>query len=101
MVRQINLSNLEQISPKIFDISQRVLFDDIWKREGLDIHTRCFATMSVLIAQGRYSQLQWHIRNALKQGISKDQIHELLIHLVFYVGLPNVISALEHISEEL
>nr|WP_174507135.1 carboxymuconolactone decarboxylase family protein [Acinetobacter sp. Marseille-Q1620] len=101
MYRQIDISNLEQISPKIFDLSKSILFDDIWNRENLDVKTRCFSTISVLIAQGRYSQLEWHIKNALKHDIEKTQLHELLIHLVFYVGLPNVISALENISEEI
>lgn len=101
MYKQIDIDNLQHISPKIYELSKSVLFDGIWQREGLDIKTRCFSTMSVLIAQGRYSQLEWHIKNALKEGIQKEQIQELLIHLVFYVGLPNVISALENISEEI
>ncbi|KAA8731679.1 carboxymuconolactone decarboxylase family protein [Acinetobacter qingfengensis] len=101
MFRKIDISNLSQISPKIYDLSKNILFADIWQREQLDIKTRCLITITTLIILGRYSQLQWHIENALKQGVNKEQILELSTHLVFYVGLPTVISALEHMPEEI
>ncbi|MDN5638871.1 carboxymuconolactone decarboxylase family protein [Acinetobacter sp. ULE_I001] len=101
MFRPIDISNLAQISPKLYELSKDVLFEDIWKREALDTKTRCVLTISALMTLGRYSQLNWHIQNALKLGISKEEILEMVTHLAFYIGLPNAISALEHMPEEI
>lgn len=100
MFRKVDISNLSDVSPKLFEFSKNYLFADIWQREIIDIQTRCFITMSALIIQGRYSQLEWHTKNALEQGIRKEQIIEMITHLAFYVGLPSAISALEHMPEE-
>lgn len=101
MYRKIDLHNLSKISPKLYELSKNYLFSDIWQRPILDTQTRCFITISALVVQGRYSQLNWHIKNALDQGITKEQIIELITHLAFYAGLPSAISALEHMSEEI
>lgn len=101
MFRVIDISNLQQISPKLYELGKTVLFDDIWKRKTLDTKARCMITISTLITLGRYSQLNWHIHNALKQGMTKEEILEIVTHLAFYIGLPNAISALEHMPEEI
>lgn len=101
MFRKIDINNLESISPKLYGFSKDYLFGDIWQRPVLDIQTRCFITITALVLQGRYSQLEWHIKNALNQGISKEQIIEVINHLAFYAGLPTAISALEHMPEEI
>ncbi len=49
---------------------------------------------SLRFLQGRYSQLEWHIKNALTEGITKEQIIEAITHIAFYAGLPTAISAL-------
>jgi len=101
MFRKIDINNLSKVSPKLYEISKNYLFDDIWQREVLDTQTRCFITISVLIVQGRYSQLDWHVKNALNQGIPKEKIIETITHLALYVGLPTAISALENMPEEI
>jgi len=101
MFRKIDINNLETVAPKLYELGKDYLFADIWQRPILDTQTRCFITISALILQGRYSQLEWHIQNALSQGISKEQIIEVTTHLAFYAGLPTAISALEHMPEEI
>lgn len=101
MFRKIDINNLSEVSPKLYELSKNYLFDDIWQREILDKQTRCFITISILIAQGRYSQLDWHVKNALSQGIPKEKILEAITHLTLYVGLPTAISALENMPEEI
>ncbi|MGV2456254.1 carboxymuconolactone decarboxylase family protein [Acinetobacter seifertii] len=101
MFRKIDIHNLEMISPKLYEFSKDYLFADIWQRQMLDTQTRCFITITALVLQGRYSQLEWHIKNALTKGITKEQIIEAITHIAFYAGLPTAISALEHMPEEI
>nr|WP_254617538.1 carboxymuconolactone decarboxylase family protein [Acinetobacter lactucae] len=62
MFRKIDIHNLEMISPKLYEFGKDYLFADIWQRQMLDTQTRCLITISALILQGRYSQLEWHIK---------------------------------------
>lgn len=101
MFRKIDMNNLLEVSPKLYELSKNYLFDDIWQRETLDTQTRCLITISTLVTQGRYSQLDWHVRNALNKGVAKEKILEVITHLALYVGLPTAISALEHMPEEI
>ena len=86
---------ISEMAPELEDMVNDVLFGQIWSRPGLDLKTRSVAVISALTALQRLPQLKNYIGNALNAGMTREEIVEVLIQLVFYVGLPAVASALE------
>lgn len=81
------------VAPKLTELSEDVLFGDIWERPGLSKRDRSLITVATLVALNRTEQLPFHLRRALEHGISKDEIIELITHLAFYSGWPTAMSA--------
>ncbi|MBI5722294.1 MAG: carboxymuconolactone decarboxylase family protein [Burkholderiales bacterium] len=84
---------LGDVAPKLAQLTDEVLFGDVWARPGLSPRDRSLATVSALIALNRPDQLRSHLARALDNGLSKDEISEALTHLAFYSGWPNAIGA--------
>jgi len=80
-------------APKLVELTDNVLFGDIWERPGLSKRDRSLATVTALIALNRTEQLPFHLRRALDNGLTKDKLVELITHLAFYSGWPNSMSA--------
>jgi len=68
-------------------------FGDIWQRPGLDRKTRSMLTVAMLIANGRSVQLPTHIRGAIENGVTEDEIREIAMHAVLYCGIPAAFEA--------
>lgn len=66
----------------------RCAWGDVWAREGLDRQTRSAVTLAVLTALGREGELEMHVRGALRNGLSPDEIAEVLLHTAVYAGVP-------------
>jgi 4-carboxymuconolactone decarboxylase len=64
------------------------LFGDVWTRPGLELRERSMITVAALIALGRENELKIHLRGALRVGISRQQILEMILHLAHYGGWP-------------
>jgi 4-carboxymuconolactone decarboxylase len=77
------------IAPKLIELREDVLFGDIWERPGLSKRDRSLITVATLVALNRTDQLPFHLRRALENGITKDEIIELITHLAFYPGWPH------------
>jgi 4-carboxymuconolactone decarboxylase len=71
-----------------------VLFRDLWLRPDLAPRDRSLVTVSSLIASGQVAQITYHLNRAMDNGLTQPQAGEVLTHLAFYVGWPNVFSAL-------
>lgn len=84
---------LGDFAPKLVDLTDRVLFDDVWARPDLSQRDRSLATCSALIATGKTDQLRFHFPRALDSGVSRDELVELITHLAFYAGWPSAMSA--------
>jgi 4-carboxymuconolactone decarboxylase len=65
----------------------------IWARPGLDRRSRSMITLTALIARGRDEELALHIRAALRNGLSRDEIKEVLLHTAVYCGVPDANAA--------
>jgi 4-carboxymuconolactone decarboxylase len=76
------------IAPALDDITQRVLFGQVWERAGLSKRDRSLVTVATLIAQYRTNELPYHLRFAMENGVTKDELTELITHLAFYAGWP-------------
>jgi 4-carboxymuconolactone decarboxylase len=79
--------------PKLIELSENVLYGDVWERPELSKRDRSFATVAALTALGRADQLGIHISRALDNGVTKEEIGELITHLAFYAGWPAAMSA--------
>jgi 4-carboxymuconolactone decarboxylase len=82
------------VAPGVVQYTTDVLFRDLWLRPGLAPRDRSLVTMSALIASGQVAQMPFHLNRAMDNGLTQTQASEALTHLAFYVGWPNVFSAL-------
>jgi 4-carboxymuconolactone decarboxylase len=81
------------IAPKLAELTEDVLFGDIWDRPGLSKRDRSLITVASLVALNRTDQLPYHLGRALENGITKEELIELITHLAFYSGWPTAMSA--------
>jgi len=81
-------------APKLVDLTDRVLFGDVWERPELSKRDRSLATVAALIAMNRADQLKFHLARALENGLTKQELIEAITHLAFYSGWPNAMSAI-------
>jgi 3-oxoadipate enol-lactonase/4-carboxymuconolactone decarboxylase len=70
------------------DFITRYAWGDIWARPGLDRKTRSCITLAALVALGRDHELAMHVRAALRNGLTADEIKEVLLHTAVYAGVP-------------
>ena len=84
---------LRQFAPKLVDLTDNVLFGDVWERKGLSKRDRSLITCATLVALNRTEQQVGHFQRALDNGVTKDEIIEMITHLAFYGGWPVSMSA--------
>lgn len=81
------------IAPKLAELTDTVLFGDIWERPGLSRRDRSLVTVSALIAMNRPDQLRSHLALARQNGVKEEELVEAITQLAFYTGWPNAVSA--------
>ena len=84
---------MADIAPKLAQLTDDVLFGDVWERSGLSKRDRSLITVSALIALNRPEQLKSHIRMALANGVTRNELTEVITHLAFYAGWPCGVAA--------
>jgi 4-carboxymuconolactone decarboxylase len=82
------------VAPGVVQYTTDVLFRDLWLRPDLAPRDRSLVTVSALVANGQVAQMPYHLNRAMDNGLTQPQAAEVLTHLAFYVGWPNVFSAL-------
>ena len=81
------------IAPALDEYTGKVLFGDVWKRPGLSPRDRSLITVATLVALYRTNELPIHLKKALENGVTRDELIELITHLAFYSGWPTANSA--------
>jgi 4-carboxymuconolactone decarboxylase len=99
MPKQSAPKELETIAPKLVEVTNDVLFSDIWERPGLSPRDRSLVTVSVLAALYRSEQLPYHLGVALENGLSVEELSEAITHLAFYAGWPNAMTAINQLKK--
>jgi len=84
----------ESIAPALADYTSRVLFGDVWERPGLSKRDRSLITVATLVALYRTNELPFHLKRALENGVSRDELIEVITHLAFYSGWPTAHTAI-------
>lgn len=81
------------VVPRMIELSETVIYGDIWERPGLNKRDRSLIVVAALIASYRPEQLKGHLGRALDNGVTKDEIAEIITHLAFYSGWPGSMTA--------
>lgn len=83
------------------DIMTRYCFGEVWARPGLDRATRSLLTIAILATQGRAAPLKVHVKGAIANGCTKEQIRETLLHTAIYAGVPAGAEGFGHAAQVL
>jgi len=86
--------SLGDFAPKLVELTEDVLFGDVWERSQLDKRDRSLITCAALIASGKTEQMDFHFPKAIENGLTQEELIEAITHLSFYVGWPNAMSAI-------
>jgi 4-carboxymuconolactone decarboxylase len=89
------------IAPKLAELTDDVLFGDVWNRPGLTPRDRSLITVAALVTRYQTEQLESHLRRALDNGVTADELAEVMTHLAFYAGWPcgvNGVAALRRVA---
>lgn len=81
-------------APGLVHYTDKVLFDEVWRRPGLSERDRSLITVAALVATGRTEQLTFHLDFARTNAVTEDELKEAILHLAFYTGWPNGMSAM-------
>lgn len=83
------------------DMVTRYCFGEVWDRPGLDRKTKSMLTLAMLIALGRPHEIKIHVRGGLKNGVTKEEIREILVHSMIYCGVPACVDGYRAATEVL
>lgn len=93
------LKNRTSLNDEFQDLITRYAWGEIWTRPGLPRHTRSIATVAMLVALNRTDELKLHLRASAGNGVTRDEIKELLMQCAIYCGVPAANSAF-HLAQE-
>ena len=82
------------IASRLTEITDATLFGDVWQRPGLSPRDRSLITVAALTAGGNAEQLTFHLQYAKDNGVTEEELIELITHLAFYAGWPKAFSAM-------
>lgn len=80
--------NFGDVAPGLADYTDNVLFGDLWRRPNLSPRDRSLVTIACLISLYRHNELPFHLKRAMENGVTRDEIAETITHLAFYGGWP-------------
>ena len=88
-----SIKNADEFSQILQEFVTQYAWGEVWGREGLDRRTRSFMNLAMLAALNRQHELKLHIRGAINNGLTKDEIAEVFIHVAVYSGVPAAVTA--------
>lgn len=94
-----SLENLNDFNQDFQNFISRFAWGEVWSREGLPRHTRSLVTIAILLALGLEDELRMHLRACFNNGVTKEELKELILHSSLYAGLPAANAAM-HMAEE-
>ncbi|KGE10541.1 4-carboxymuconolactone decarboxylase [Burkholderia gladioli] len=95
-----SLANRNELTTEFQDLITRYAWGEIWTREGLPRHTRSLLTISMMVALNRGEELALHLRAAKNNGVTRDEIKEVLMQTAIYCGVPAANSAF-HLADRI
>jgi 4-carboxymuconolactone decarboxylase len=83
------------IAPHLAEITDKVLFGDVWENPALPLRDRSLVTITSLISLYRINEIPFHLKKALENGVTREEIIATITHLAFYAGWPPAMTALQ------
>ena len=83
------------IAPHLAEITDKVLFGDVWENAALSARDRSLVTITSLISLYRVNEISFHLKKALENGVTREEIVSAITHLAFYAGWPPAMTALQ------
>jgi 4-carboxymuconolactone decarboxylase len=87
------------VAPKFAQLADDVLFGDVWERPELSKRDRSLITCTALVATGKTEQMNAHFPRAIANGVTKEELIEMITHMAFYAGWPSSVSAIMKVKE--
>lgn len=94
-------NDIEAVAPEFYKLTQEFLFGEIWERPGLSPRDKSLITVTVLASLYRIEQIEFHLKKAIENGLTKDELVAALTHIAFYAGWPSAYSGLAHLKKVL
>jgi 4-carboxymuconolactone decarboxylase len=98
-VSKTSQKTIGDVAPKLAQLTDDVLFGDVWERPQLSKRDRSLITCAALIATGKTEQMSFHFPRAIENGVTHEELVELITHLAFYVGWPSAVSAITRVRD--
>ena len=92
-------NEVRTVAPRLIELTETLVYPDIWGRPGLSKRDRSLITVAALMAMYRPDQLRGHTERALANGVTREEIGELITHLAFYAGWPSAMSAAKVVKQ--
>jgi 4-carboxymuconolactone decarboxylase len=93
------VNDLKAVAPEFAKLTQDFLFGDIWKRPGLSQRDKSLITVTCLVALNRIEQVEFHLKKALENGLTKKELVAAITHIAFYAGWPTAASGFAHLKK--
>ena len=96
---QITMDDLEVLAPEYAKLTKDFLFGDIWERPGLSQRDKSLITVTCLVALNRVEQVDFHLKKAFENGLTKEELVAAITHIAFYAGWPTAASGFGHLKK--
>jgi 4-carboxymuconolactone decarboxylase len=93
------ISNADDFNRPMQELVTQYCWGDVWNRPGLDRRTRSFLNLAMITALNRPHELKLHVRGAINNGVSKDEIKEVFLQAAIYCGMPAAIDSFRSARE--
>jgi 4-carboxymuconolactone decarboxylase len=92
------IDGLAALAPEFAKLTRDLLFGDIWERPELSKRDKSLITVTCLVALNRIEQVEFHLRKAFENGLTKDELVAAITHIAFYAGWPTAASGFDHLK---
>ena len=89
------IGQVRDVFTKLGELTDQVVFGDVWERKDLAKRDRSLVTVACLVSLYRTNELPFHLKRAVENGLTKDELIEAITHLAFYAGWPPAMSAVQ------
>jgi 4-carboxymuconolactone decarboxylase len=93
------MDDLEALAPDFAKLTKDFLFGDIWERPGLSQRDKSLITVTCLVALNQIEQVEFHLKKAFENGLTKDELVAAVTHFAFYAGWPTAASGFSHLKK--